>query len=167
MSGEVVYDLAYTAARDERMSLDREAQATVDLLRQHGVYGLSTYDGCRCAHFMVHGFHVDISCHKSSGGVKWHRWGVIRVYSNHLYVEPDDLRAVAKILNELLLEPGQEDYWVTRFCAWATDDKQKCSYCSKPRQDERGYLCDTCLNATDPIGNKVADLRDYRRITLD
>lgn len=149
------------------------AKALLDLLNQHGVYGLAGYDGCRCAHFSVQGVNIDIGCHKSNSGInKWHSRGVIRITGND-DLDMDDRKAIAEKLLQLLTEKEWEDerrdpYWVIRFCGWEYDDKQICVYCGKPRQDQQGYLCDKCLAGYSLYGPqyKLADSYDFTRIKL-
>lgn len=139
------------------------------LIRVHGVYGLAGYDGCRCAHFMVQGVSVDVHCHKSNSGVKWHGRGVIRVTgSGDLNME--DRAAIAEELLRLLTEKDwlddEDRYWLVRFCGWDYDQDQLCVYCRKPRKDIEGYLCSQCLTATSPFGEKIADEYDFTRVEI-
>lgn len=152
--------------------LSRNAQAVIDLLDQHGVYGLAGSDGCRCAHFSVQQVNINISCHKSNGGIKWHHWGVIRITGSG-DLDMQDLGTIAGKLLELLTEKEWEDerddpYWTVRFCRWECDEKQICVYCGQSREVEQGYLCNKCLTAHSPYGPeyKLADRYDFTRIRI-
>lgn len=65
----------------------------VDLIKQHGIFGLSRMDGCACANFEVQNIAVEVCCHRTS------RDGLdgpaVIVSSTHMDVTEDELREVA------------------------------------------------------------------------
>ncbi|HEX5704843.1 MAG TPA: hypothetical protein VFX97_16715 [Pyrinomonadaceae bacterium] len=84
----------------------------------------------------------------------------------------DDYKAIAEEILSRIREPEWDDeegdpYWLVRFCDWKHDAEQLCVYCSKPREEQQGYLCTKCLNGTGwNDQDKLADTYDYRRIKL-
>ena len=150
----------------------RNAQALIEIVDHFGVYGLAGADGCRCAHFSLWSIDIDIHCHKSNGGIDWHRWGVIRVSNRTEDVNMVDRAAIAEKLLSVLHEPewdsDDDPYWLVRFCDWKHDNEQTCIYCGKHREDKQGYLCEKCLVAHSPYGPqyKIADQYDFRRVEI-
>lgn len=137
------------------------------LLKEVGVYRLCGTDGCLCMSCKVQGVTIDVTCRKSNG-YGWvrkvmpeFRGTLVRVYSRHLDKCGDDLAAIAK---EIAAQISEDTSSATaRFCDHRHDDEQLCTYCDKPREDLRGYLCDACLAADGTFGGKVADQYDLRR----
>jgi hypothetical protein len=142
--------------------MSQAADKALELIRQHGIYGLGGADGCECTHFHVQHVSVDVSCRKSGRS--------IRVYSNSMDQDPLSLELIAQEVLDQIIR-GQVAFWGIeeaeareshgyriRFCDSAIDNANgrwvgekyvwdhKCAYCSKLRISTTAYLCDDCLN---------------------
>lgn len=139
--------------------------AALKLICDIGVGGLGGYDGCLCTSFEVHGVHVSVSCRKSSGrNAEKIRPGfagiLVRVYSDHMDKTGKVLSAIAQRVASDLAPEGYPV--MTRFCDYNSDAGQQCTYCSAPRQDAAGYLCEKCLNSPNVLGGSIAEQHDFR-----
>lgn len=137
----------------------------LELISRYGFYQLGGGAGCRCSHFAVCGFHVNVSCHKSEH--------CVRVYSHHLFRQPEDEVEIASLVIRQLGDSG-ENYRV-RYCEYRHDHENgrrengvwtqeySCCYCNKPRLDEDGYLCAGCLKKLDAVSHYPFGLEHLRR----
>ena len=140
-----------------------DVDSAVKLISEQGIFGLGSYDGCLCTHFMVHGISVDVSCRKSSGlgSVYPNFYGIgVRVYSSHMDVDGSGLELVAREVVRQLADKGYDIK--VRYCDYECDDARKCVYCGAARSNAVGYLCEPCMQKVTPFGERVAAVYDYR-----
>lgn len=133
-----------------------EPEPVLELIKRHGIYVLGGYDGCPCTSFAIGGYEIDVSCHKSRRCVR-----IVCCYAGQR--NPAALEAIANAVLAELAEEGHRGYAV-RFCDYSQDhangrwegevfvDDRKCCYCSSPRADINGYLCEACR--LKPIANE-------------
>ena len=138
----------------------------LELISRYGFYQLGGGDGCDCSNFQVCGFEISISCHKSEH--------CVRVYSHHLFRQPDDEIEIASLVIKQLGDSGK--YYNIRFCdyrhdhvngRWENDvwtEEYSCCYCDKPRTDKDAYLCSNCLTKKDAISHYPFGLEHLVRV---
>lgn len=125
----------------------------MELIARYGFEQLGGGDACRCSHFMICGFHIDVSCHKSEH--------CVRVFSDHMYRQAEDEIQIAALVLQQLGDSAKG--YRVRYCEWGYDhvnghwegnrfvNEYKCCYCSAPRSDAEAYLCAKCLRITDAV----------------
>jgi hypothetical protein len=126
----------------------------LEIISRYGFDQLGGSDGCRCSHFSICGFQIDVSCHKSEH--------CVRVYSNDLCTHPEDEIEIAALIVKQFADSGEGGYLI-RYCDYGHDHKNghwenkkwieeySCCYCGKPRVDKDSYLCSVCLNNKDAV----------------
>lgn len=143
-----------------------DAKGAVSLLQDVGIGRIADFDGCLCSAMEIKGVHIDVACRKS--GASGDFCGMlVRVYSNHMDVLPDDLRVVALEVTRQLRKLDSWSPLAVRYCSYMIDRECKCVYCEKPRQSLTGYLCHVCQNGSDPFGDSIAERRDYTRAAFE
>src|ERR1039458_10278142 len=130
------------------------ADKAIQLIQQHGIFGLGGYDGCLCTNFEIQGIYVSVSCHKSEH--------CVRVWSNYMFRNPLPLESVMKEVLASLEKTRDypvDDYRI-RFYDYKNDHDPKrrgwegpkgkevwvdyyiYCYCGKDRKEREAYLCE-------------------------
>lgn len=134
------------------------AQKAVELLHKLSIFDIAGTDGCLCMHCSFQGVRIDVSCHKSNGGVlgfapEFHGV-VLRVHSSSLDSTEDHLQRVADVVLAQIRDDVGATPVMVRLCSWDDDHALRCSYCHKPRQVLSSWWCDehTAWSSRQPFG---------------
>lgn len=142
------------------------ANPVVELMQQHGIFGLSGSDGCLCADFSLHHTDFHVHCRKSGSGYGTF-WGVvIRVANHSMDAQVSSLEEIAREGVRQIQSSNWSGPLLVRFSTYEQDSKQTCIYCGKPRERLRDYLCQSC-STKEVFGEKVVDRYAFPWIEYD